>query len=66
MDKKTVNLEAEKAKVMREREELIRKFQYDYIYDEQGNLKKNIKVKNYVDGSKYEGEGITTKIISIK
>ncbi len=43
---------------MREREELIKKFEEDYIYDENKKFKKNIKIKNYVDGSRYEGEGI--------
>ena len=60
LDKKNVNIEAEKQKVLKEREELIKKFETDYIFDENKKLKKNIKVKNYVDGSKYEGEGNLT------
>ena len=58
LDKKPVNLEAEKQRVLKEREELIKKFESEYIFDENRKFRKNIKVKNYVDGSRYEGEGI--------
>lgn len=59
LDKKNINIEAEKLKVLKERENLIKNFEEQFIFDETKALRKNIKVKNYVDGSKYEGEGNT-------
>ena len=54
LDKQNVNLEAEKQRALQKREELIKSFEQTFIYDDKQKLKKNIKVKNYVDGSRYE------------
>ena len=40
---------------------MIQQFEQNYIYDERGKFRKNIKVKNYVDGSRYEGEVVNDK-----
>lgn len=50
-----------KKKIQREREQLIKDFETTYIFDENKNYQRNIKVKNYVDGSKYEGEVLNDK-----
>ena len=43
-------------KVLKEKEDLIRKFEEEILYDEFKRLRRNIKEKNYVDGSRYVGE----------
>lgn len=55
-EKKSLNFEEEHAKAMQEQVALIEKFEKEYIFEESnGKYKSNIKIKNYVDGSKYEG-----------
>ena len=61
LDKKNVNLEAERQRVLREKDEVIRKFEAEFINDPSGKHRKNVKLKNYVDGSRYEGEVINDK-----
>lgn len=57
LDKKPVNLEAEKQRALMEREQLVGEFEANFIYSADNNYRNNIKVKSYVDGSKYEGQG---------
>ena len=56
LDKKNVNLEAERQKALFEKQQLIEEFEKTFLRDESGKLKKTMKSKNYVDNSKYEGE----------
>lgn len=34
---------------------MIEEFKVLNVYDEKGNLRGNCKIKNFVDGSRYEG-----------
>jgi hypothetical protein len=47
--------------MLQEKEDIIVRFQAQWIFDEQSKYKKGIKVKNYVDSSKYEGEVVNDK-----
>ena len=49
-------MEAERIKILREKDDLIKKFENEILFDDIGSLRKNIKEKKYVDGSKYVGE----------
>jgi hypothetical protein len=35
---------------------MIEQFKFENIFDEKGNLRGDCKIKNYVDGSRYEGQ----------
>jgi hypothetical protein len=39
----------------KDRRKVIEQFKFDNIFDEKGNLRGDCKIKNYVDGSRYEG-----------
>jgi len=41
--------------LIKERRKLINDYRFVNIYDDKGNLKEDCKIKNYVDGSRYEG-----------
>ena len=61
LDKKPFNLEIEKQKAFKEKENILKKFEEKYIFDEFLKLRRGMKLKNYVDGSRYEGEIIGEK-----
>jgi hypothetical protein len=42
-------------KILREKDFLIKKFEEEHIFDEHHKYRKTVKVKNYVDNSRYEG-----------
>ena len=52
---KKSSVEEEKSKRLRERDEIIKNFENTYIYDENKRLKSEIKIKSYVDHSRYLG-----------
>ena len=54
--RKSYNLEFEREKVLKKKEDLIKKFELQYIYDSRRKPKSSIKIKNYIDGSRYEGQ----------
>jgi len=41
--------------LIKERRKLINDYKFVNIYDDKGNLREDCKIKNYVDGSRYEG-----------
>jgi len=53
--RKSYNLEFEREKVLKKKDDLIKKFESQYIYDPGRRPRRNIKIKNYIDGSRYEG-----------
>lgn len=56
LDKKNINLEAERQKAFMARDHILASFERTHLRDESGKYKKTIKNKSYVDGSKYDGE----------
>jgi len=54
-NRKSYNLEVEREKVLKKKDDLIKKFESQYIYDSRRRPRKSIKIKNYIDGSRYEG-----------
>lgn len=56
----------EKTRMLKEKDELIRKFLVENVYDSSGKLEKSVKVKTYQDGAKYEGQlSATGKVLII-
>lgn len=51
-----VNIDGERERALREKEEYISKFETQYIFDKYNRLQAGIKLKSYVDGSQYVGE----------
>lgn len=56
LDKKNINLEAERQKAFMARDNILASFERTHLRDENGKYRKMIKNKSYVDGSKYDGE----------
>lgn len=56
-------MEQEKARMLCEKDEIVQRFEIQWIFEESstGRYKKGMRVKNYVDSSKYEGEVINDK-----
>ena len=55
------NVDQERQKLVREKDAIIRKFEDEYLLNAGRKPKKNVKIKSYQDGSRYEGELINEK-----
>src|SRR5690242_133539 len=54
--RKSVNLEAERTKLAKERVEIIEKFERTHLFDDNNKIRRGVIEKTYVDGSRYIGE----------
>ena len=49
-------IDTERIRLGKEREDILKRYEENYIYDGKGQYRKNVKEKSYVDGSLYIGE----------